>query len=69
VTPKQVLRSHIQGMHRRHPAQSWTMAQMAEWHALQHHRYSPGHFHEGENRGPGQRPPGWRTGEGAVPRG
>jgi hypothetical protein len=24
------------------------------------------HYHEGVNRGPDERPPGWRTGEGAV---
>ena len=66
MTPKRVLLSHIHNMHRRRPAQGWTMAQMAKWHADQHYRYSPNHYHEGLNLGPDQRPEGWYTGEGAV---
>ena len=43
-----------------------TMAELQKWHAWQHHQYSCSHIHAGENNGPGQRPPGWRTGEDAV---
>lgn len=68
TTPKQRLRSHIVNDHHRQPAQSWTMAQMAAWHAEQHHRYRTSHYHAGPNLGAGDRPPGWRTGEDAVPR-
>jgi hypothetical protein len=67
VTAKQRLRSHIVNDHRRIPAKSWTMKQMADWHAHEHWRYHQRHYHAGPNLGPDQRPPGWRTGEDAVP--
>lgn len=36
-------------------------------HQDSHYRgWRMGHYHEGVNLGPRNRPPGWRTGEGAV---
>jgi len=62
-TPKQVLRSHIVSDHHRQPAKSWTMKQLADWHAHTHHQYVWEHYHAGSNTGPNDRPPGWKTGE------
>jgi hypothetical protein len=67
-TPKQILLSHIHRFHGRQPAKSWTMKQMSDWHAEQHHRYRTSHWHEGVNLGPGDRPAGWRTGEDVIMR-
>lgn len=70
MTPKQKLREHLGRMHGALPAslEHGTLTQLARWHAERHHRYANNHYHEGVNLGPGQRPEGWRTGEGAVPR-
>jgi hypothetical protein len=68
MTPKQTLVAHIREMHRRRPAnpESMTLLNLKAWHSGQHFRYSPGHYHEGTNTGPTERPAGWYTGEGAV---
>jgi hypothetical protein len=34
-------------------------------HSFEHHKHAPDHHH-GPNRGPDDRPPGWKTGEDAV---
>jgi hypothetical protein len=72
MTPKQKLLAHIHEMHTpgvsHQPSRGATFQTLGQWHALQHHRYVPNHYHEGVNRGAGERPPGWRTGEGAVAR-
>jgi hypothetical protein len=69
VTTKQTLRRHIEDMHRRpHGAIShMTLAELQRFHRGQHHRYATDHSHAGANLGPGQRPPGWSTGEDVVP--
>ena len=59
------LRDHVETMHRRVPPHL-SEQELAQWHATQHHRFVTSHFHEGRNSGPGDRPPGWRTGEDAV---
>lgn len=60
------LRAHMQEQHPNAPLRR-SNEDLADEHALQHHQYSgdQDHYHEGPNRGPGERPPGWRTGEGA----
>jgi hypothetical protein len=70
MTAKQALVAHIREMHGgKLPNDArWTFKDLGQWHARQHHRYSPNHYHQGANTGPGERPPGWRTGEGAVTR-
>lgn len=66
---KAALLRHIIDAHGgRMPKSCRTVDAMVKWHQNEHHRYAPNHYHEGENRGPGSRPPGWKTGEGAVPR-
>jgi hypothetical protein len=67
-TPKRILRGHIVSWHQRQPARSATMVELSHWHSTQHYRYGTDHYHEGANTGPGGRPEGWRTGEGAVRR-
>lgn len=67
-TPKQILVEHIETMHRRQPLRSYTLKELSAWHAAQHHRYATSHRHLGPNTGPGDRPAGWYTGEGTVPR-
>jgi hypothetical protein len=63
-TTKGRLRSHILADHGgKELPRSWTLNQMASWHAGIHHRYRTSHYHEGSNTGPDDRPPGWRTGE------
>jgi hypothetical protein len=68
MTPKQGLWAHIRELHspRNHPPARATLAQLQRWHAEQHHRYSPNHYHTGVNLGPSARPPGWYTGQDAV---
>jgi hypothetical protein len=72
TTPKQVLFDHIQEMHGTQAARSsvkrhsWTFTEMSRWHANQHHRYTPNHYHAGPNPGADQRPIGWYTGRDAV---
>jgi hypothetical protein len=40
---------------------------MAKAHSIIHQRYSStSHYHAGENRGPSQRPEGWKTGGDVV---
>lgn len=74
MTPKQKLILHLDAFHsrpfrRRGPlSHTTTLAELQRWHAEQHHRYVVNHDHLGPNRGPGIRPPGWKTGEGAVHR-
>lgn len=64
-----VLLHHIRTEHRRQPAQTMPTDELSKWHAHEHFRYAPrSHYHEGVNRGVGERPPGWRTGEGFVGR-
>ncbi len=64
-TPKQVLVAHLTSMHKGAPIRG-TFDSLGRWHRLAHHRFSVNHFHEGDNWGAGDRPAGWRTGEGAV---
>lgn len=35
-------------------------------HGIRHHQYTPNHRHAGPNSGPGDRPPGWKTGGDVV---
>lgn len=69
TTPKQTLVSHLAQMHGWEVRQGgrWTYADLQLWHSRQHHRRYTNHYHEGVNLDAGRRPPGWRTGEGAVP--
>lgn len=69
ATPKQTLLGHIQAEHKAQPPNGSTFAELGHWHGEQHQRYQPNHFHEGANLGAGDRPPGWKTGEGSVPKG
>jgi hypothetical protein len=64
-TPKQVLVAHLESMHKGAPNRG-SLVSFRTWHARQHHHFATSHFHEGVNLGPGTRPPGWRTGQGAV---
>lgn len=66
MTPKQTLLAHLREMHKASPGSARTFAQLGQWHARQHHQFATNHFHEGANLGAGNRPVGWRTGEGAV---
>lgn len=68
MTPKQKLREHIAGMHGKFIPARWTLVELQAWHANQHHRYYTNHVHAGVNLGAGDRPPGWRTGEDAIPK-
>jgi hypothetical protein len=70
VTAKQLLVAHIREDHgRRGQAlpKGWTLAQFSRWHAREHWRNSPNHYHAGGGKSPDERPPGWYTGEDAVP--
>lgn len=67
-TPKQALLAHIHTEHHRVPAKSMTMAELGSWHAREHHRYSPNHYHAGPNTDAANRPPGWWTGADSVRR-
>lgn len=72
-TPKQHLIAHLEAGHtgparRRRISARWTQAELAEWHARQHHRYATNHYHVGPNTGPNDRPLGWYTGADAVPK-
>jgi hypothetical protein len=59
------LREHIKADHHQEMPKRMTVDQMTDWHTNQHWRYGgTNHYHEGDNRGPGSRPVGWRTGEG-----
>lgn len=67
-TSKQKLLNHMVDHHSatRSELARWTFERMQKWHAHLHHRYHTDHYHEGPNTGPGNRPPGWKTGEGVV---
>ena len=70
TTTRQALLAHIASLHTARgglPRKRMTLVELQRWHGNEHHRLSPNHFHEGVNLGPGSRPPGWKTGEGAVP--
>lgn len=67
MSAKQILLVHIRLEHRRQPSARLTLAELQYWHRNEHHRYFCNHYHEGSNTGPGDRPVGWYTGEGAVP--
>lgn len=67
----QTLKAHIEDMHGKRGEslpKTWTFVQLSKWHAREHHRYSPNHWHAGRNDGPSSRPEGWYTGEDAVKR-
>lgn len=72
ATPKQTLWAHIREFHPRwkvahpRPGVNTTLVELVRWHAIQHHRFHINHIHEGVNLGAGNRPVGWRTGEGVV---
>ena len=72
MTPKQKLWAHIETGHPSHSHPNrvvslrMTLEKLAKWHATEHHRFHTNHIHEGVNLGAGDRPPGWRTGEGAI---
>lgn len=77
-TDRQRLVAHIEEMHggfaydgrrgieRLRPRRSWTLAQLATWHARKHHQYVTNHYHAGPNTDAANRPPGWRTGADPV---
>lgn len=67
LTPKQKLETHIFALHKRPPS-GMTLKELQAWHAGQHHKFWTDHYHDGVNLGPDQRPSGWKTGEGAVPK-
>jgi hypothetical protein len=62
---KNILREHVKAMHPRLSLRR-KQADLSRDHAEQHYRYSPNHYHAGENLGPSKRPSGWYTGEDAV---
>lgn len=66
ATPKQKLVAHIRAFHHKGWVPTLTYEGLGKWHATQHHRFHTNHTHEGVNLGAGDRPPGWRTGEGVV---
>lgn len=66
ITPKSILREHLERMHRGPFAERLTYEALQKEHGRQHHRSWPSHDHEGLNLGPDARPAGWRTGEGVV---
>lgn len=60
------LRDHMREWH---PKMKLPRAEAAliRAHMEQHHRYTPrSHRHDGPNRGPSERPEGWRTGGGVI---
>lgn len=73
-TPKQILAAHLASDHGNHVSVKATNLDRRTYGALQklhgnlHHRFRCNHIHAGENYGPDNRPPGWKTGEGAIAR-
>ena len=59
------LRQHMKEMHSQLKLPR-SNADLMRLHQKQHHQYRLSHFHEGVNLGPGDRPSGWKTGEGAI---
>ena len=60
------LREHMRTLHPRVKLPR-SNEDLAKAHMRDHHYFAPtNHRHEGANRGPGDRPEGWRTGEGVV---
>lgn len=71
-TPKQILKAHVREHHRRLAGlptfERWTHRALMTAHRTDHHHYRTSHTHAGSNTGPGDRPPGWATGEDVVMR-
>lgn len=62
-----VLVAHLAEHHRGIDTERRPLHVLVREHMDAHYRgWTATHYHEGVNRGPGERPPGWRTGEGAV---
>ena len=68
MTARKRLLTHIYSEHYHQPRGGLSFAQLGRWHSDQHHRYVIAHDHAGPNTGPNDRPPGWKTGEGSIPR-
>lgn len=66
MTPKQRLLAHMAERHRLSSAtrrlDRLSLADLQRAHAWDHHRLMLSHHH-GATTGPGDRPPGWRTGD------
>jgi hypothetical protein len=67
MTPKQTLLAHLQELHKGLGSKHWTLERLQALHRRHHHELHCSHHH-GYTSGPGDRPPGWTTGEGAVMR-
>jgi hypothetical protein len=64
------LREHMRELHPHAPNRR-SNDDLANYHGQLHHQFSGAqdHYHTGPNRGPDERPPGWRTGDDVVKKG